>query len=90
MFFRNSPQAIDARETDRIGPHEVIAYIEAHKEVAPEVDRRITDHHGQIMADDAHLHEVWAETGKMEIDLDNARVYQYHGALDKTGRLVSN
>ena len=28
MFFRNSPQAVDVKNTDKIGPHEVIAYIE--------------------------------------------------------------
>jgi sulfur-oxidizing protein SoxB len=87
MFFRNSSRAIDVKATERIGPHEVIAYIEDNKEVAPVLDHRITDHHGQIMADHTHLHEVWAETGRMEVDLDNAKVYQYGGTLDGAGRL---
>jgi len=87
MFLHNSPSALDVTETDRIGPHEVIAYIEDRREVAPELDHRITDHHGQIMADHTHLHEVWAETGRNEVDLDNATAYQYRGAVNETGRL---
>lgn len=87
MFFHNGTVATEVTPTDSIGPHEVIAYIEEHKEVAPVLDHRITDHHGRIMADHDHLHEDWAETGKTEADLDNAKVYQYRGVLNKSGRL---
>jgi sulfur-oxidizing protein SoxB len=87
MYLRNSPSAIDVEKTERIGPHEVIAYIEEYKKVAPVLDHRITDHHGQILTDHGHLHEVWAETGRNEVDLENAKVYIYQGTLDKAGRL---
>ena len=87
MYFRNSPLALDVGKTDRIGPHEVIAYIEEHKEIAPVLDHRITDHHGQILGDHTHLHEVWAETGRNEVDLNSSKIYIYHGSLDKMGRL---
>jgi sulfur-oxidizing protein SoxB len=87
MYLRNSPTAIDVKQTDYIGPHEVIAYIEEQGHIAPQLDKRITDHHGQILGDHKHLHEVWAETGRNEVDLDNAKAYQYQGKLDETGRL---
>ena len=83
MFFRNSALAIDVEKTDRIGPHEVIAYIEEHKEIESVLDRRITDINGEIMGDHSHLHEVWKETGQSEIDIDNARIYQYSGTLNE-------
>jgi sulfur-oxidizing protein SoxB len=87
MYFRNSPSAIDLKKTERIGPHEVIAYVEEHRKLAPVLDHRITDQHGEILGDHGHLHEVWAETGHNEVDLDNAQVYVYRGTLDKAGRL---
>lgn len=92
MFFRNSPFAVEVEKTNRIGPHEVIAYIEEQNEVAPSLDDRLTDQHGNIMGDHTHLHEVWEETGRNEIDIDRSRFYQYRGAVDKDGRLsvVSN
>jgi sulfur-oxidizing protein SoxB len=83
MFLRESPAAVDVRATDRIGPHEVIAYIEEHKDVAPVLDHRVMDHRGEIMADHTHLEEVWAETGRMEVDLDDAKTYQYRGAINE-------
>ena len=89
MYFRNSPQAVDIQKTDKIGPHEVIAYIEEHKHVAAELDHRITDHHGQVMADHLHLHETWKMTGRDEVNLDIAKIYKYQGSLDNSGRLTS-
>jgi len=87
MFFRNNPQARELQVTDRIGPHEMIAYIEAQKTVASTLDRRITDHHGNIMGDHEHLGEVWAETGRAEVDVDSAKVFKYRGTLNNAGRL---
>lgn len=87
MFFRNSALAVGAEKTDKIGPHEVIAYIEEQQEVAPVLDDRLTDHDGHIMGDHTHLHEVWEETGRNEVDIDLSRFYKYVGALDKQGRL---
>lgn len=87
IFLRNNSAATEVTLTDRIGPHEVIAYIQEHKKVAPVLDHRIADHHGQIMADHTHLDEASAETGRDEVDMDNAKVYQYRGVLNKTGRL---
>jgi sulfur-oxidizing protein SoxB len=87
MFFRNSPSAVDVEKTDKIGPHEVIAYIEEQKEVAPVLDHRLTDQHDQIMGDHTHLNEVWQETGRNEVDIDLSRFYRYRGELDKQGRL---
>ena len=88
MYFRNSPEAVDIEKTDKIGPHEVIAYIEEQKQVSAELDHRITDHNGQIMADHPHLHETWKITGRDEVNLDAAKVYKYQGRLDKSGRLT--
>ena len=87
MFFRNSPSAVNVEKTTKIGPHEVIAYIEEQKEVAPVLDDRLTDQHGQIMGDHTHLAQVWEETGRNEIDIDLSRFYKYQGVLDKNGRL---
>ena len=39
------------------------------------------------MGDHTHLHQVWEETGRNEIDIDRSRFYQYRGAVDKDGRL---
>ena len=89
MYFRNSPLAVDVHMTDMIGPHEVIAYIEEQKQVSAELDHRITDHNGYIMADHPHLHETWEITGRDEFDLDTAKVYKYRGSLDKSGRLIN-
>ena len=92
MFFRNSQSAVNVEKTNKIGPHEVIAYIEEQKEIAPVLDHRLTNQHGHIMGDHTHLEEVWEETGRNEIDFDRSRYYQYRGAVDKDGRLsvVSN
>jgi sulfur-oxidizing protein SoxB len=92
MFFRNSQSAVNVEKTNKIGPHEVIAYIEEQKEIAPVLDHRLTNQHGHIMGDHTHLEEVWEETGRNEIDIDRSRFYQYRGAIDKEGRLsvVSN
>jgi S-sulfosulfanyl-L-cysteine sulfohydrolase len=92
MFFRNSQSAVNVEKTKNIGPHEVIAYIEEQKEVAPVLDSRLTDQHGHIMGDHTHLNEVWKETGRNEINIDRSRFYKYRGVLDKKGRfsVVSN
>ena len=87
MFFRNSPSAVNVEKTNKIGPHEVIAYIEEQKEIAPVLDNRLTNQHGHIMGDHTHLQEVWEKTGRNEIDVDLSRFYKYKGALDNNGRL---
>jgi sulfur-oxidizing protein SoxB len=88
MFFSSSPRAVDVVQTGKIGPHEIIAYIEHKKQVAPVLDHRITDHHGQIMADHEHLHEVREDSGRNDVDLDHNRVFQYRGKVDPNHRLV--
>jgi len=88
MFFSSNPHAVDVVKTDKIGPHEVIAYIEKQKRVAPVLDYRVTDHHGHIMGDHEHLHEVWEESGRNAVDLDRDRVFQYRGKLDPDNHLV--
>ena len=88
MFFRNSPQAVEVKETDKIGPQEVIAYIEELGRVAAKPDRRITDHQGQMMTDYPHLHEIWEATGRDEFDLNSTKVFKYQGRFDKSGRVV--
>jgi hypothetical protein len=85
MFFKNNPNAMNVKVTDRIGPHEVIKYIEQHKQIAPKLDHRITNHHGHIMGDHDHLHEVAKQTGRSEIDINTAQQYQYRGYIDKEG-----
>ena len=52
------------------------------------LDDRLTDHDGEIMGDHTHLHEVWEETGRNDVDIDRSRFYKYSGALDKQGRLA--
>jgi 2',3'-cyclic-nucleotide 2'-phosphodiesterase (5'-nucleotidase family) len=86
LFLRNNPGAVDVKPTDSIGPHEVIAYIEKQQKITPKLDSRITDHHGNIMGDHAHLHEIAHQTGRSEVDLD-ANIYQYHGQIDQSGYL---
>jgi 2',3'-cyclic-nucleotide 2'-phosphodiesterase (5'-nucleotidase family) len=87
LFLRHNPNAHDVTQTQRIGPHEIIAYIEQQKHVHPEVDRRLTNHHGKILADHDHLHEYAVQTGLDHVDLDNDRVYQFHGKCDDNGYL---
>lgn len=88
MFFSGSPLALDVVKTGKIGPHEVIAYIESKKRVAPVLDRRMTDHHGHILGDHEHLHEVQEESGRNDVHLEKDRVFQYRGRLDPNNRLV--
>ncbi|MGV6827738.1 MAG: bifunctional metallophosphatase/5'-nucleotidase [bacterium] len=90
MFFRNSPQALDVQETDKIGPREVIAYIEKQGKVTGGLDRRITDTQGQIMSDHPHLDETWSATGRDAFDLDGSKVFKYKGRRDKSGRLIGS
>ena len=87
MFFKNNPNVVNLKATDMIGPHEVIHYIEQQKQVTPKLDNRITDHHGQIMADHDHLHEIANQTGRSEVDIENVGPYQYQGHLDHEGYL---
>jgi sulfur-oxidizing protein SoxB len=86
MFFRNSASAVDVVKTEKIGPHEVIAYIEEQEEVAPVLDDRLTDQDGHVMGDHTHLQKVWEETGRNEVDIDLSRFYRYQGTLGKNGR----
>jgi len=87
MFFQTSPNAVDVTTTDKIGPHEVVHYIEQHKSISPKLDERITDHHGHIMSDHDHLHEDAIETGLNEVNVEGAREYQYQGKIDRQGYL---
>jgi sulfur-oxidizing protein SoxB len=88
MFFRNSSQAVDVQETDKIGPHEVIAYVEEQEKVAGKLDHRITDHQGEILSDQQYLNELWNLTGRDSFDLDDSKVFKYQGRRDKSGRLI--
>ncbi|MDH5632235.1 MAG: bifunctional metallophosphatase/5'-nucleotidase [Gammaproteobacteria bacterium] len=87
MFFRNSPDAIDVRKTGKIGPQEIIAYVEKQKTVSPVLDHRITDHHGTILGDHTDLHNINQQTGRNEVELSNPVNYRYHGRLDRNNRL---
>lgn len=82
MFLRNSPSATDVLQTELIGPHEVIAYIEEQGKIAPLLDKRITDADGRIMSDHAHLNEDWTKSGRHDVDIDNDRIYLYRGSLN--------
>ena len=88
MFFRNSPEAVEVTETEKIGPREVIAYIEELGRVSAEPDRRITDQQGNRMTDHPHLRETWEATGQNEFDLNSSRVFKYEGRFDTSGRVV--
>jgi len=87
LFLRNSPDAIEVKKTDKIGPHEVIAYIEEKANITAKLDYRITDEHGKIMADHHDLNEMWEETGKNQVNLDADKVFKYRGKMDKWGNL---
>lgn len=89
FFLRNSPEAIEVKKTEKIGPHEVIAYIEEKRLVSTELDRRIIDENGQIMADHPHLDETWEITGRDQVNMEVDKVYKYQGRLDKWGKLKS-
>jgi len=81
LFMRNSPTALDVTETKRIGPHEVIAYIEKKKHISPELDMRMTDQHGKIMGDHEHLHIFSEQSGKEKVDVESGKAYRYEGRL---------
>ena len=87
-FHRQSGQIPQFVATDRIGPREVIAYLEEQGWVAAGLDRRITDQEGQIMTDHPHLDQTWEITGRNEFGMHNAEVFKFQGKLDKSGRLV--
>ena len=89
LFLRNSPEAINVKKTDKIGPLEVIAYIEEKGNITSELDSRITDQHGKIMADHHDLNEMWEETGRNLVNLNIDKVFKYQGRLDKWGSLKS-
>ena len=90
MFLRNSPQAIDIRKTDKIGPHEVIAYIKEQGKILSKLDHRISDHHGNILSEHPHIHKRWEEAGRNEYDLDKDKIFVYKGKIDKSGRFITN
>lgn len=90
MFFKKNSNAIDLKVTDKIGPHEVIHYIEQQQKVASRLDNRITDKHGDVMGDHTHLHEVEKQSGRSEVDIENTRLYQYRGQIDHNGYLQIN
>lgn len=86
MVTRNSTSAVDVVNTEKIGPHEIIAYIEDKKVVSPVLDHRLTDHNGHIMGDHSHLDEIWDESGKTEVDLKQTGGYRYRGVIDQNGK----
>lgn len=90
MFFYTNPNAIDLKKTDKIGPHEVIAYVKEQEKISPRLDQRITDHNGHIMVDHHHVHERWEKAGRDEYDLDKESLFIYKGRKDKSGRLINN
>ena len=88
LFIRNSPSVVDIEQTDKIGPKEVIAYIEASGKVSPKLDSRITDPKGNMMTDHPHLEEYWHKSGRNEANIDSLETFQYKGELGKNNRFV--
>ena len=88
MFFSTNPNAKDLKQTDMIGPHEVIAYVEEQGDITSELDNRITDHHGNILSEQQYLNQLWEETGRSGFDLDKEKVFIYSGKIDNSGRLA--
>jgi len=87
MFLRNNPLAVDVQATDRIGPHEIIAYIEDAQTVAATPDRRLTDTAGVILSDHDHLHEHARDSGRSEVDPAKNGPIRFRGELDARNRL---
>ena len=87
MFLRNNPLAVDVQATDRIGPHEIIAYIEEARTVAATPDRRLTDTAGAILSDHDHLHEHARDSGRTEVDPVKNGPIRFRGGLDARNRL---
>jgi sulfur-oxidizing protein SoxB len=87
MFLRNNPLAVDVQATDRIGPHEIIAYIEDAQTVAATPDRRLTDTAGAILSDHDHLHEHARDSGRSEVDPAKNGPIRFRGGLDARNRL---
>ncbi len=87
MFLRNNPLAVDVQATDRIGPHEIIAYIEEARTVAATPDRRLTDTAGAILSDHDHLHEHARDSGRTEVDPAKNGPIRFRGGLDARNRL---
>jgi len=85
LFLRNNPQAVNVQATDKIGPHEIIAYIEQRIKIAPKLDKRITDNHGHVMGDGLHLHETAQQTGRSDVRDMQAKYYRYQGHINQAG-----
>jgi len=83
LLFRNTPEAKDVKRTEQIGPHEVIKYIESKKHIHSELDKRITDHHGNIMSDSHHLQKCMKKSGGEKSETHNDKAYIYQGRLFK-------
>jgi len=77
----NDARITDRTETKKVGPKEVIAYIEEKKVIAPKLDNRITDPQGRILADNVDIQAYWSETGRADFDLAKDKVYRYGGVL---------
>lgn len=84
----NDERSVDKVITDKVGPLEVIAYIEAKKVVAPKLDNRITDPSGRIIADNIDIQEFWTNTGRSEFDVNNDKIFRYAGT-DKNGKFAT-
>ena len=84
--LNNDERTKDRVVTNKVGPKEVIAYIEEKKVVAPKLDKRITDEQGRILADNLDIVDYWKASGRAEFDLNKDRVFQYKGVLQSNGR----
>ena len=82
----NDARSVDRAITKKVGPLEVIAYIEEKKVIAPKLDNRITDPTGRILADNVDIQEYWTNTGRAQVNVDTDKVFRYSGAVGNDGK----
>ena len=85
----NDERSVDKVITNKVGPLEVIAYIEEKKVVAPKLDNRITDPSGRILADNVDIQEYWTNTGRAAVDVNKDRIFRYAGSLQTNGKFTA-
>ena len=87
MFLRNNPLAVDVQATDRIGPHEIIAYIEEARTVAATPDRRLTDTAGAILSTTTTCMSTPETAGAPKWIRRKTARFDFGGGLDARNRL---
>lgn len=85
----NDQRVVDRVITNKIGPQEVIAYIEEKKVIAPKLDNRITDPAGHILADNVDIQEYWTNSGRNQVDLNVDKVFRWGGTAGKDGKFTA-